>query len=142
MLTPPLPLRAVAVPAVLALLGAASIVFGSALELPVAVVIVGWVLLAGAVALLGMAILNWRRMRVVIELTDEDYRIHGIGSDEQGRWAEVTKVTQTPTSLVIHHGPERRVRLVSQRGVTAEMVALTGDLAHRLDASRGYSSQV
>jgi hypothetical protein len=34
------------------------------------------------------------------------------------------------------------VRLVSQRGVTAELIHLTGDLVRRLDASRGYSSQL
>ena len=77
-------------------------------------------------------------MRVFAEFTDEGYQITGPGSHEQGNWADVSKVTQAPASLTIHHGPERRVRLVSRRGVTAEMVHLTADLTHRLDASRGY----
>ena len=131
-----------AVAASLAVAGAALIVAGAATRLPGAVIVLGWVLLVGAVALVVVATVSWRRMRVSIELTDDGYVITGPDSREEGIWGEVTKVTQSPTTLVIHHGPERRVRLVSQRGVTAEMVHLTGDLARRLDASRGYSSHL
>jgi hypothetical protein len=141
-LNPPLPLRAVAVSAVMAVLGAALIVLPAALRLPAALAVAGWVLLAGAVALLVMAAISWRRMRVVVEFSDDGYVITGTDSRQEGAWADVTKVTQAPTSLTIHHGPERRVRLVSQRGVTAEMVYLTGDLTRRLDASRGYHGQL
>ena len=137
-ITPPLPVRAVAVSAVLAIFGAALIVLPAALRLPGVIAFLGWVLLGGAVALLVVAALSWRRMRVFAEFTDEGYLITGPGSQEQGSWAEVTKVTQAPASLTIHHGPERRVRLISRRGVTAEMVHLTADLTQRLDASRGY----
>ena len=138
-LTPPLPLRAVAVAAALAVVGAVLIVLPAALRLPVAMAVAGWVLLVGAVALLVVAAVSWRRMRVRVEFSDEGYLISGPDAQEQGSWADVTKVTQAPTSLTIHHGPERRVRLVSHRGVTAEMVHLTGDLTRRLDASRGYT---
>jgi len=131
-----------AVAALLAVAGAALIVAGAATRLPGAVIVLGWVLLVGAVALVVVATVSWRRMRVSIELTDDGYVITGPDAREEGTWDEVTKVTQSPTTLVIHHGPERRVRLVSQRGVTAEMVHLTGDLARRLDASRGYSSHL
>ncbi|MFT4215808.1 MAG: hypothetical protein QM619_01290 [Micropruina sp.] len=141
-LTPPLPLRAVALAAVLAIVGAVLIVLTSALDLLAALAVVGWLLLAGAVALLVVAAMSWRRMRVVVEFTDGGYRINGPESHEEGSWADVTKVTQAPTSLTIHHGPDRRVRLVSPRGVTAEMVHLTADLAKRLDASRGYTGQL
>ena len=141
-LTPPLPLRAFAVAAGLALVGAALIVAASAAGLSGAVAVVGWVLLAGAVALLVASALSWRRMRVSVELTDDGYRITGPDAEQQGRWADVTKVTQSPTSLTLHHGPEQRVRLVSRRGVTAELIHLSGDLARRLDASRGYTSQL
>ena len=141
-LTPPLPLRAVAVAAALAVVGAVLIVLPAALRLPVVLSVVGWVMLLGAVALLAMAAVSWRRMRVMVEFTDEGYEIDGPGSHEAGVWADVSKVTQAPTSLTIHHGPERRVRLVSLRGVTAEMVHLTGDLTRRLDASRGYHGQL
>ncbi|MFT4296622.1 MAG: hypothetical protein QM582_14540 [Micropruina sp.] len=141
-LTPPLPLRAVAVAAGLAVVGAVLIVLPTALQSPAAVGVIGWVLLAAAVVLLVAAAVSWRRMRVVVEFTDDGYLITGPGSREEGRWADVTKVTQAPTSLTIHHGAERRVRLVSQRGVTAELVHLTGDLTRRLDASRGYHGQL
>ncbi len=142
MLTPPLPLRAVAVAAALAVVGAVLIVLPAALRLPVAMAVAGWVLLVGAVALLVVAAVSWRRMRVVVEFTDEGYQITGPDSHEEGVWADVTKVTQAPTSLTIHHGPDRRVRLVSHRGVTAELVHLVGDLTRRLDASRGYSGHL
>jgi hypothetical protein len=79
---------------------------------------------------------------VRVELTDDGYVIDGPDAHEEGRWEDVTKLTQSPTTLVIHHGPDHRVRLVSQRGVTAELIHLTGDLVRRLDASRGYSSQL
>ncbi|MFT4226907.1 hypothetical protein [Micropruina sp.] len=141
-LTPPLPLRAVAVAAALAVVGAVLIVLPVALQLPVVLAVVGWVFLIGALALMVVAAVSWRRMRVVVEFTDSGYRITGPEAHEEGDWADVTKVTQAPTSLTIHHGPERRVRLVSQRGVTAEMVHLTGDLTRRLDASRGYHGQL
>ncbi|HVK43636.1 MAG TPA: YcxB family protein [Micropruina sp.] len=138
-LTPPLPLRAVALAALLAVVGAALIVAAAAARLPVALAVAGWIMLAGAVALVAVAWTTWRRMRVRVELSDDGYTIDGPDAHEQGRWSEVTKVTQTPTTLVIHHGDDHRVRLVSQRGVTAELVHLTGDLARRLDASRGYT---
>ncbi len=141
-LTPPLPLRAVAVSAAMAVVGAALIVLAAILRLTVALTVVGWILLAGAVALLVMAAVSWRRMRVTVEFTDEGYLITGPESREEGSWADVTKVTQAPTSLTIHHGPDRRVRLVSRRGVTAELVHLVGDLTRRLDASRGYSGRL
>jgi len=140
-LTPPLPLRAVGLAALLAVVGAGLIVARSAAALPVGLAVIGWVLLVGAVALIVVAWTSWRRMRVRIELSDDGYVIDGPDSHEEGRWADVTKVTQTPTTLVLHHRDEHRVRLVSQRGVTAELVHLTGDLARRLDASRGYTQQ-
>ncbi len=141
MLTPPLPLRAVALSALLAVVGAALIVAGAAAGLTTAVVVIGWILLAGAVGLNLVAWTTWRRMRVSVELSDFGYTIDGPAAHEEGRWADVTKVTQTPTTLVIHHGEDHRVRLVSQRGVTADLVHLTGDLARRLDASRGYTQR-
>ena len=107
-----------------------------------AVAVVGWILLAGAVGLVVVAWTTWRRMRVSVELTDQGYTIDGPGAHEQGVWTDVTKVTQSPTALVLHHGADHRVRLVSRRGVTAELVHLTGDLARRLDASRGYTAQL
>ncbi len=130
------------VAALLALVGAVLIVLAAALRLPGALAVAGWVSLTGAVALLIAAAVSWRRMRVVVEFTDVGYQITGPDSHEEGLWADVTKVTQAPTSLTIHHGPERRVRLVSQRGVTAAMVHLSGDLTRRLDASRGYHVQL
>ncbi len=139
-LTPPLPLRAVGLAALLAVVGAGLIVAAAAAGLPVSVAVVGWILLAGAVALCVMAWTTWRRMRVRVELTDDGYIIAGPDAHERGRWADVTKVTQSPTTLVIHHGHDHRVRLVSQRGVTAELLHLSGDLVRRLDASRGYNS--
>lgn len=142
MLTPPLPLRAFAVAAGLALIGAALVVATSAAGLPAALGIVGWVLLAGAVALLVASAVSWRRMRVRVELTDDGYIITGPDRQQSGRWSEVTKVTQSPTSLTLHHGPDQRVLLVSHRGVTAELIHLSGDLARRLDASRGYTGRL
>ena len=137
-----MPLRAVGLAALLAVAGAGLIVAGSAARLPVALSIVGWILLAGAVGLCIVAAATWRKMRVRVELTDDGYVIDGPDAHEEGRWEDVTKLTQSPTTLVIHHGPDHRVRLVSQRGVTAELIHLTGDLVRRLDASRGYSSQL
>ena len=141
-LTPPLPLRAVALSALLARAGATLLVVSSAARRTRALAGVGWILLAGAVGLVVVAWTTWRRMRVRVELSDEGYTIDGPDSHEQGVWTDVTKVTQSPTTLVLHHGPDHRVRLVSQRGVTAELVHLTGDLARRLDASRGYTAQL
>jgi hypothetical protein len=139
-LTPPLPLRAVAVSAVLALLGAVIVVLAGRFDWSIIVGALGWLFLLCAVVLLVTAALSWRAMRVLIELTDEGYLITGPSSREEGRWADVTRVTQTPTTLVLHHGNQRRVQLVSPRGVTAEMVHLSGDIARRLDVDRGYGS--
>jgi hypothetical protein len=141
-LTPPLPLRAFGLAALLAVVGAAVIVTASAARLSPVLSVIGWIALAGAVALCVVAWTTWRRMRVRVELTDEGYTIDGPDAHEQGDWSDVTKLTQSPTTLVIHHGDEHRVRLVSQRGVTAELIHLTGDLVRRLDASRGYTSQL
>lgn len=138
-LNPPLPIRPVALSAGLAVIGAGVIVAGSAAGVPVAAVVIGWIALVAAIGLIVLAWVAWRKMRVRVELDDDGYTINGPGIVEQGHWKEVTRVTQSPSSLVIHHGEQRRVQLVGLPGMGGALTALADDLAKRLDASRGYS---
>lgn len=137
-MTPRPPVRALALAAVLAIAGAASIVaplggVGGAI-----LVVFGAVLLVCALALGLLAFAAPRRQQVVIRVDDEGYRVDAPGGVRQGDWAAVTRVTATPGRLTLHRGDHERVHLVSPAGPTQEMDALGEAISRHLDANRGY----
>ena len=137
-LRPAPPLRSYVVAAVLAVLGVAMLIgsrFGANL----------WLLLFGALVLVdGLALLvvmrvSARRARVVVDLDDNGYVVHGRDGDVRGTWDTVTKVTRSDdgSQLVFHQGPERRLVLIGR-----DVTTLENDVVRYLDRSRGYGGAV
>ncbi|HET7723106.1 MAG TPA: hypothetical protein VFK68_00590 [Propionibacteriaceae bacterium] len=137
-LRPAPPLRSYVVAAVLAVLGVAMLIgsrFGANL----------WLLLFGALVLVdGLALLvvmrvSARRARVVVDLDDNGYVVHGRDGDVRGTWDSVTKVTRSDdgSQLVFHQGPERRLVLIGR-----DVTTLENDVVRYLDRSRGYGGAV
>lgn len=137
------PVRAYALTAVLAVLGAGTVVAALDWKWPTAVQVIGWVLLGLALALVVTAALAVRRMRVTIELDDDGYAILGPNGERTGDWKDITKVTQSAggSRLTFHHGPERRTILIHPGGGgDPEFARLAHDISGFMDRSRGYRS--
>ena len=108
-MTPRPPVRALALAAVLAIAGAASIVAPVGGVWGTVLVVLGVVLLGFALALGVLAFAAPRRQQVVIRVDDEGYRVDAPGGvRQQGDWAAVTRVTATPGRLTLHRGDDRR----------------------------------
>ena len=138
-MTPRPPVRALALAAVLAIAGAASIVAPVGGVWGTVLVVLGVVLLGFALALGVLAFAAPRRQQVVIRVDDEGYRVDAPGGvRQQGDWAAVTRVTATPGRLTLHRGDHERVHLVSPAGPIQEMDALGEAISRHLDANRGY----
>lgn len=143
LLKPHQPVRAYALTAVLAVLGAGTVVAARDWEWPVAVQVIGWVLLGVALVLVVVAAVAVRRMRVTIELDDQGYAIIGPHGERTGDWQDITKVTQSAggSRLTFHHGPEHRTILIHPGGGgDPEFARLAHDIAGFMDHNRGYRS--
>lgn len=134
------PVRAFAIAAVSAMLGAGLIVYSAAsgwrLVLHVVLTILGVLLLAVGVALTGIAYWATRRMSVTLTLDETGYRLDGGGENHHGRWLDVNQVTQSEdgSHVTIYHGPERRTHIVFSR--TDQIDAVLNDMRDRLKQSR------
>ena len=133
------PVRAFAIAAVGALLGAFLIVFAASGEwivLDVILVIVGALLLLGGVLLAGVGFLVLRRTTVTLTLDDDGYQLVGGGRDHRGRWLEVNQVTQSEDGLhvTVYHGPERRTHVLFSG--PDQIDAVLDDMRTRLKDSR------
>ena len=129
--------RAFALSAVLALLGAAVVVMASEYAWPVGVLALGVGVLVLSLGLIVLAFVARARMAVTVELSDEGYLVREPGGVRQGSWGEVTKVTEAPGRLTFHSGDEQRFHLVSQAG-SGELERIAAEVARRLDVNRGY----
>jgi len=140
-LKPRPPLRAFAIAAAAAVLALLLIVVGGTNHWHLGVIVIGWVLLLLALALLGLALWSMQRMRLFVDLDEKGYAITGAGADTTGTWADVKKVTSADGGAVItFYGADGVLaRLISPQGTDdADMRRLAGDLSAYLDASRGY----
>lgn len=131
--------RAFAIAAVLALLGALVLAGDSLWGWGVVAVVVAVVLVVAAVALVGLAIAAAARQGVTVELDDDGFRVRPLsGTEHSGRWSEVSRVTAAPGRLTLHSGDEKRVHLIAPPGSSADLDALGQAIGRRLDANRGY----
>lgn len=132
------PVRAFAVAAVGALLGAFLLVLALVEGWHVVVAVLGGLLLAAGLALLIVAYLSMQRLAVHLSLDESGYRLVGPGGRHDGRWADVSKVTQSEdgTHVTIYHGPVRRTHLLFARDDDA-LAAVLNDIRARLQAARG-----
>ena len=132
------PVRAFAVAAALAILGAVVAVLPVPGLWQTLLIILGLVLIVGAVGLVVAALTASRRQRVLVELGDSGYRVDGPGGVRSGQWADVTRVTASPGRITLHQGDDERVHLVAAGGQTPELDAIATAISKRLDAHRGY----
>lgn len=144
-LRPSPPIRGFAIAAVISLVGAVLLVVGSARHWATGWIVLVTVVLALGIALAVMAGWSMAHMKLLVDLDDTGYHIHGAGQDRRGRWSDVTKaaLTESRSRLTLYHGQVGRTHIVRPGvGDPAEMDELAADIARRLDASRGYSQRV
>lgn len=132
------PVRAFALAALLVVLGAALAVLPDALHWPVALIVLGVVLIVAGLGLLWVAVNAMRTMRVRVVLDDQGFRVEGPGEPRQGSWTDITRVTRSPGRITLHRRDGGQTHLVVPRGGSADLAALGADIVRRLDASRGY----
>jgi hypothetical protein len=140
-LTAPPPVRSLAISAGAALIAAAMIVLGSALDLPQVLVIAGLALMIFAIALAVAAVALTARLRTTLILEPESITIMN------GRRRRV--VPWSMIDIVRRKGP--RLLLITKPGSGADLTvvnpragndvvfsALIAEIQKRLDADRGY----
>ncbi|MFZ0531006.1 MAG: hypothetical protein WAL91_10785 [Propionicimonas sp.] len=132
------PLRALVLAAALMLIGLVLVLMAQLL---------GWHLVltvGGALALLfgvGLLVASWaiaRSMSVDVVLDDNGFQVVGAGSNETGRWSDISRVTRSDGALGLYRRDGTVLHLVVARNSVADLDALGTDIAHRLDADRGY----
>lgn len=142
-LKPRPPVRAFVIAAIATLVGA--IMMAACRHSAFVLVALSALVMALGIALAVMAGISMVRMRTFVELSDEGYRITGPGTDRQGSWAEVTKVTTSANGahLTFHHGEVGRTHILCPGGGDDEqMQALVADVAKHLDTDRGYGPPI
>lgn len=122
-------------------MGATLLVLGSALALPAAVLVIGGIVLASALAVTVAAGLAERRWRQTVLLEDGALTVSSRDDRRTLRWSDIKAVRlegdrlvftktsgeQDPAEVTNPHGP-------SQRTFSAMLAAISA----RLDADRGY----
>jgi hypothetical protein len=141
-LSPPPPVRALAISAGGALLGAAGVVVASALGW------VGWVLvLAGtlltlAIVLAVVAVIATWRLRTTVLVGAGGITVRGGGTRGSLRWSEIDRVVQEGPHLVLlargDPSPTDLVILRPRSAADPTFTALVEEVRARLDRDRGY----
>lgn len=139
MIHPRPPVRAFAVAAVLALLGAGAVVVPVTGVAQTVLVVVGIVLLVLAALLLVLAFTSSRRQKVTVHLDESGYRVDSPSGVRLGAWADVTRVTTAPGRITLHQGDDERVHLVAPAGQLPQFEAIEQAISQRLDDDRGYT---
>jgi membrane protein YdbS with pleckstrin-like domain len=140
-LTAPPPVRSLAISAVVALIAAAMIVLGSALDLPRAVTIAGVILMIFACALAVVALVLTARLRMTLALDPQSITIIKGRRRRVVPWSTIDVVKrQGPRLLLITKpGDSEDVTVVNPPAATdATFDALIAEIQRRLDADRGY----
>ena len=138
-LTAPPPVRALAIAAVTALVGAGLIVISQMLDLGAVVLAVGVVGLVLAVALAVAALVLGARVRSELLLETEAITIRGAGEERRVPWADIDTVTLLGPRLTFVRRTGADVVVVNPRGPADRTFrALLTAVRRRLDADRGY----
>lgn len=136
-----LPVRAFLIAAAATLLGAVMVVVSLQNSWHFAFTVLFAILIVAGIglALAGAKSLKSHQVKVVFD--DDGYEITGRDASRSGKWAEVTKVTQTDDGhhVTIYHGTVTRTHLLCPLGLDdPQLNQLITDMAARLDHSRGY----
>ena len=138
-LTPPPPVRALAIAAVTALVGAGLMVAWQVLDLGPVVLVVGSVGLGLAVALAVAALVLGARARSELVMEPEAITVRRAGQVRRVPWADIDTVTLTGPQLTLVRKTGASVVVVNPRTSSdPTFKALLGAIQQRLDADRGY----
>lgn len=133
------PARALMAAAIGSVLGAVVLVVSVANDWPAVVTVLGSVLLAAGLVLLGLALWTMTTMRVRAELTPTGYTFRTPSGVRHGTWAETVKVTASESGrrVTLHHRDESVHHVLCPVGAEdPAMQRLVGELAERLKSSR------
>ena len=138
-LTAPPPVRALAIAAVTALVGAGLMVASRGLDLGPVVLVVGLVGLGLAVALAVAAFVLGARVRADLVMGPEAITVRRNGDVRRVPWADIDSVTLSGARLTLVRKTGAGVVVVNPRTPTdPTFTALISAIQHRLDADRGY----
>lgn len=133
------PLRALALAALLVVVGLVLLLMADLLNRQPALTALGVVAVVLGLALFGAAWWLARSMRVEVVLDEDGYHLSGPIRAEEGAWSEIGMVTRGRGRITMHRKGGTRVLLVVARGGKADLDALGADIAARLDTNRGYA---
>lgn len=138
LIQPPPPVRAFAIAAVAALLGALLLVVALSSGWHVAFAVIGGLVLVAGLALTALALHVMRQATLRLTLTADGYTVTGNGTRLEGVWREVSRVTVTKERdrLTIHHHDDRRANLIFPITANSQIDDVIADLRERLDAAR------
>jgi len=140
-LTAPPPVRSLAISAVAALIAAAMIVLGNALDLPLAVKIAGVCLMIFACVLAVVALVLTARLRTTLALDPESITIIKGRRHRVMQWSAIDVVKRQGSRLLLitkPDGGEDAIVVNPGTASDATFVALIAEIRRRLDADRGY----
>jgi hypothetical protein len=140
-LTAPLPVRSLAISAGAAVIAAAMMVLGNALDLPQFIVIAGVGLMIFAVLLAVVALVLTRRLRTTLILDATSITILNGRRRQVLQWSMIEVVRRQGSRLLLITKPEggRDVTVVNPRAESdATFAALIAEIQKRLNTDRGY----
>ncbi|HMR50442.1 MAG TPA: hypothetical protein PKE40_14590 [Arachnia sp.] len=139
LLKPPPPVRAYGIAAVASLLGAMFLVFSLTNGWHAFFTVLAGIILLLGIGLLVVAMIATQRNTVRVVLDDDGYRIEGTVQSHDGRWRDVSKVTQSIAGghITIYHGNVRRTHLLFPGGGDAEVIKIVlDDITARIVAAK------
>ena len=140
-LTAPPPVRALAIAAVTALVGAGLMVAAQVLDLGPVVLVVGLVGLGLAVALAVAALVLAARARADLVMEPEAITVRRAGQERRVPWGDIDSVTLTGPRLTLVRKTGAGVVVVNPRTPTdPTFTALLNAIQRRLDTDRGYEA--
>jgi hypothetical protein len=140
-LTAPLPVRSLAISAGAAVIAAAMMVLGNALDLPQFIVIAGVGLMIFAVLLAVVALVLTRRLRTTLILDATSITILNGRRRQVLQWSMIEVVRRQGSRLLLITKPAggRDVTVVNPRAESdATFAALIAEIQKRLNTDRGY----
>ena len=140
-LTPPPPVRSLAISAVAAVIAAAVLVLTSALQLPRALAIAGIVIMVFAFVLAVVALVLTVRLRTTLILNPSSITIIKGRHRRVLDWSMIDSVRLQVPRLKLITKPQcgADATVLNPRSATdARFTALVADIGRRLDADRGY----
>ena len=133
-------MRALAIAAAAEVVGALLLVGWGALDLPVAVAVVGGLILAFGTVLVGAALVLSGRLRTQVHLGADEITVTRGGQHRSLAWSKVEEVKlQHPRLHVVGSDPADGLVIVNPRAAGDPLFASLMDaIRQRLDTDRGY----